>query len=81
MGHSAKPKNVWVAGHRTSIRLENEFWEALEEICSREGQTVNDFCSEVARDNDGTNLTSAIRVCIIEYFRAKTERGDMRIAH
>ena len=81
MASSARPRNIWVSGHRTSIRLESEFWEALEDICTREGRSVNEFCSEVARDNDGTNLTSAIRVCIIEYFRTKAIGGGMRMAH
>jgi predicted DNA-binding ribbon-helix-helix protein len=47
-------RNVTVAGHRTSMRLEPSMWEALEEICRREGRTVHQVCTEVWM-HGGTN--------------------------
>ena len=41
-------RNVSVHGHRTSIRLEPQMWEALAEICRREYCTTEDVCSYVA---------------------------------
>jgi len=47
-------RNVTIAGHRTSIRLEADMWEALFEICRREGKTVHAICSVV----DGQRFAS-----------------------
>ncbi len=41
--------NVVVAGHRTSVRLEPELWDALAAICKRERLTLNDLCTRIDR--------------------------------
>lgn len=63
-------RNVKVNGRRTSMRLEGEIWEALEEISEREDQTVNDLCSQIDKMRDDFNLSAATRVFIVAYFRA-----------
>ena len=67
-------RNVVVNGHRTSMRLEKEFWGALQEICAREGMTVNQVCTQVSRQKGSASLTAAIRVFVITYFREKAGR-------
>lgn len=57
--------NVRVSGQRTSIKLEAEFWQALERLSSRGGITVDTLCTRVASLYDGGNLTSAIRVFVL----------------
>lgn len=58
-------RNVRVAGRRTSIRLEPDLWERLQEIAANSGRTVHDVCSEIRERNPGISLTSAIRVFIV----------------
>lgn len=62
-------RNVTVNGHRTSLRLEVETWDALDEICRLEGITVHQFCSRVEGQRNGLGRTSAVRVHIVNYFR------------
>lgn len=62
-------RNVTVDGHRTSLRLEAETWDALDEICRREGVTIHQLCSLVDRRRNGQGRTSAVRVFILTYFR------------
>jgi len=62
-------RNVTVNGHRTSMRLEPEMWDALEDICRREGTTVNALCSQVDGERTQSSLTAAMRVFILGYFR------------
>jgi predicted DNA-binding ribbon-helix-helix protein len=52
-----------LSGHRTSIALEAEFWNALEEIARSRGSRLGELVAQVdaARD-DGTGLASALRV-------------------
>ena len=61
-------RNVRVDGHRTSVRLEPDMWEALREICVREGTSIGAICSEVNRDR-AAGFTSALRVFILNYYR------------
>lgn len=61
-------RNIVVGNRRTSIRLEDAAWNALDDICRFEGVTVNQLCSMIdARRNSGSR-TSAVRAYIVSYF-------------
>jgi predicted DNA-binding ribbon-helix-helix protein len=75
-------RNVIVNGRRTSLRLEPEMWEALDEIAKRESQRINDLVAFVDRNRDAATLTSDVRVFVLSYFRsAATERGHTKAGH
>jgi predicted DNA-binding ribbon-helix-helix protein len=63
-------RNVTVAGHRTSIRLEPAMWEALQQVCTREHKPLNELVTEVERQRVESSLTAAIRVYLLHYFQA-----------
>ncbi|OYD82969.1 ribbon-helix-helix domain-containing protein [Azospirillum brasilense] len=76
---SKKLRNVYVAGKRTSMRLEDAFWEGLEEIARKESLTLGELCNRLAERVeavDASNLSSAVRVYVLEYFRAATPRQE-----
>jgi predicted DNA-binding ribbon-helix-helix protein len=60
-------KNVFVHGHRTSMRLEPEMWNALLEIAAEEGMTAHELVTRIAADR-GVNLTSAVRCFVIRWY-------------
>ncbi len=76
-GSSSVSRNVTVSGRRTSLRLEPSMWEALGEVCRREGVSASELCSEIDRKRRrGSSLTAAVRVFLLVYFRqAATEQG------
>lgn len=76
-------KNIAVFGRRTSVRLEPEMWEALNNIADREKCSIHDLCSLVhIRKGGGTSLTAAIRVFLMLYFRAaSSEQGHETAGH
>lgn len=76
-------KNITVNGHRTSIRLEPEMWQALGEVSVRERCTIHDICSLVSlKKKELSSLTASIRVFLMLYYRsATTEEGHMRAGH
>lgn len=75
-------RNVTVNGHRTSMRLEPAMWDALEDICRREGLTIHEVCSLVDTRRSQSSLTAAMRVFILSYFRAAvTETGHAIAGH
>ena len=60
-------RNITVDGHRTSIRLEPEFWDGLADIAQREHQTIDELCTEVDHGAGNLSRTAAIRVFITSY--------------
>lgn len=75
-------RNVTISGRRTSLRLEGEAWEALGEICRREGKSIHELCTHVEQNRKVPNRTSAVRAYIISYYReAATEEGHKAVGH
>lgn len=66
-------RNVFVNGRRTSMRLELEMWDALEEIGAREKLTIHELCSRVDAARGESSLTGAIRIFIITYYRTASQ--------
>jgi predicted DNA-binding ribbon-helix-helix protein len=69
-------RNITLADRRTSIRLEPEMWDALNEICARERRSLHDICTQIDHERAQSGLTAAVRVYILNYYReAATEEG------
>ena len=68
MPTTVKKRSVVVGGHRTSISLEQAFWEALQQMAAAQDKTINQMVSDIDAARSG-NLSSAIRVWILD--RAK----------
>lgn len=60
-------RNISIDRHRTSVRLEPEFWRALSHIAKRRHCTIHDLAAEAAAARGGS-LTSAIRVLVLLWF-------------
>jgi predicted DNA-binding ribbon-helix-helix protein len=75
-------RNVTAARGRTSMRLEPELWEALEEVCLREGLSVGEVVRRIEGSNRPGGRTSAVRVFVLRYFReAATSGGHASAGH
>jgi predicted DNA-binding ribbon-helix-helix protein len=71
-----KKRSVVLAGHRTSISLEAEFWTALRIVASGRGVSVNALVAGIDAARDASrpgNLSSALRVFVLECCR----RGEL----
>jgi predicted DNA-binding ribbon-helix-helix protein len=62
-------RSLTIAGHRTSLSLEPEFWQALQDAAQSERKTVAGLVGEVDRTRGPRNLSSAVRVWLFK--RAK----------
>jgi predicted DNA-binding ribbon-helix-helix protein len=75
-------RNVVAERGRTSMRLEPELWEALLEICGREGRDMSSLVRKVEQSGHAGGRTSAVRVFVLAYFRAAaTEAGHAAAGH
>jgi predicted DNA-binding ribbon-helix-helix protein len=68
--------SVKIGGQKTSITLEAEFWNALDEIADTTGITRSKFIRDVARNKRYPNLTSSLRIVILTYFMNKSRVRD-----
>jgi len=75
-------RNITAGAGRTSMRLEPEVWDALREICLREGLELRELIRRLEDTSYDGGRTSAVRVHVLEYFRrAATEEGHQRSGH
>jgi predicted DNA-binding ribbon-helix-helix protein len=63
-----RKRSVVIAGHRTSVSLETAFWSGLKEIAEQRGLSVNRLVESVDSER-GSNLSSAIRVFVLQHFQ------------
>jgi predicted DNA-binding ribbon-helix-helix protein len=56
-------------GHKSSVSLEDQFWDGLREIASRENVTVSALVGTIDHGPNRRNLSSAIRVFVLDHFR------------
>jgi len=68
---NARPKkhSLTLKGHRTSVSLEDDFWQAFRDIAAGRGQPINELAAEIdaARGLDA-GLASAIRLFVLRYY-------------
>ena len=63
--------SVTIAGHKTSLSLEDAFWRALKDLAEDDGLSVNALVERVDRDRAG-NLSSALRVHVLRRSREES---------
>ncbi|MCI5544761.1 MAG: ribbon-helix-helix domain-containing protein [Azospirillum sp.] len=67
-------KSIVIAGrHQTSISVEPEFYAALENIAQEQNLSINALITQIdSLRNESYNLSSAVRVYILNYFQKKS---------
>jgi predicted DNA-binding ribbon-helix-helix protein len=68
-------RSIVVAGHKTSVSLEDAFWSSLKEIAHQRDETVSDLVGEIDTRRQRGNLSSAIRLFVLDCVR------DQALAH
>ena len=72
-------RTITVNGRRTSLRLEPALWDAMGDICGKEGLTVHELISLIDRRRNKVSRTSAVRTFIVTYLHdLATESGRLR---
>jgi len=74
MANSQNKRSIMIAGHRTSISLEDAFWDTLGELATKDGCSMAGLISEIDRKRAetgraGTSLSAAIRLYVLERLR------------
>jgi len=67
-----KKRSITIAGHRTSLSLEDAFWDELKRIADASGVSLNTLVTDIDKDRDLTvNLCSALRLYVLEAVKTK----------
>jgi predicted DNA-binding ribbon-helix-helix protein len=72
-------RSIVVAGHKTSVSLEDEFWSGLKEIAARRVTTLSELAGAIDNERQHTNLSSALRLFVLDFYRSRAsddEPGD-----
>jgi predicted DNA-binding ribbon-helix-helix protein len=65
-------RSVVIDGHKTSVSLEDAFWSGLRDIAHGQRETLSKLVSDIDRSRRQSNLSSAIRLFVLESLRAPT---------
>ena len=66
-------RSIVIAGHKTSVSLEDGFWSGLKEIAAERRSTLSDLVASIDTGRAGGNLSSAIRLFVLDYYRAQND--------
>ena len=62
-------RSIVIAGHKTSVSLEDAFWKGLKEIASRRDATLSELVASIDADRQHGNLSSALRLFVLDFYR------------
>jgi predicted DNA-binding ribbon-helix-helix protein len=71
MKSAISKRSVVIGGHKTSVSLEEPFWSAVREIAGAQEMTVSSLLRQIDLARHNTNLSSAIRVYVLENLRTQ----------
>jgi predicted DNA-binding ribbon-helix-helix protein len=66
---SVAKRSVTIAGHKTSITLEDAFWSGLKELANRRDISVSELLAAIDSEREEGNLSSAIRLFVLDCYR------------
>lgn len=66
-------RSVVIGGHKTSVSLEEPFWNAVRAIAGHQQMTVSSLLRQIDLERRNSNLSSAIRVFVLENVRSQME--------
>ena len=64
-------RSVVVAGHKTSVSLEDAFWHALKDIARERSMSLRSLVAEIDSNRRGGNLSSAVRLHVLDHYRRR----------
>jgi predicted DNA-binding ribbon-helix-helix protein len=67
-------RSIVIGHHKTSVSLEDAFWNALREIARGRGETLSHLVASIDANRQSANLSSAIRLFVLGFYRDQSDR-------
>ena len=74
-------RSIVIAGHKTSVSLEDAFWNGLKQIASSRDLTLSELVAAIDNERVHGNLSSALRLFVLDQFRGMIDPLDVRVAN
>ena len=72
-----RKRTIVLDGHKTSVALGDAFWDAFKEIAAAQGTTIGRLIATIDSERQHSNLSSAIRLFVLDYYRQQNGRGTL----
>ncbi|WP_371347625.1 ribbon-helix-helix domain-containing protein [Ancylobacter sp. IITR112] len=69
-------RSIVIAGHKTSVSLEDQFWDALKEIAANRRSTLSEIVASIDSGRNQGNLSSAIRLYVLAHYRSPSSSRE-----
>jgi len=66
-------RSIVIAGHKTSVSLEDAFWQGLKDIAAARDMTLSELVASIDTDRRHGNLSSGIRLFVLDHYRSRAE--------
>lgn len=67
-------RSVVLDGHKTSVSLEDEFWEGVTAIAHGSGHTISEWIGAIDKDRKRQNLSSYVRLAVLAHYRDRPQK-------
>ena len=71
-------RSIVIAGHKTSVSLEDPFWEGLKKIAGKRHTSLSDLIAAIDSERQHDNLSSAIRLFVFHFYRTQSSEAEER---
>ena len=71
-------RSIVIAGHKTSVSLEDAFWKGLKEIAGGRDMTLSDLVATIDSERQHGNLSSAVRLYVLSFYREQISEYEKR---
>ena len=71
-------RSIVLGGHKTSVSLEDAFWNGLKEIAGRRLMTLSNLVESIDTQRQQGNLSSALRLHVLEFYRSQIPATEGR---
>jgi predicted DNA-binding ribbon-helix-helix protein len=75
MDSTVLKRSVVINHHKTSVSLEDAFWKAIKSIAAARNLTLSELVAEVDSERRQGNLSSALRLYVLEHYRSRAQGG------
>ena len=72
-------RSIVLAGHKTSVSLEDAFWRGLKDIATTRRMTLSDLIGKIDVDREQGNLSSALRLFVLGHYQKRAASGWLLI--
>jgi predicted DNA-binding ribbon-helix-helix protein len=66
-------RSIVIAGHKTSVSLEDAFWRGLKDVATGRNMTLSELVAAIDTDRRHGNLSSGIRLFVLDHYRELAE--------